>query len=44
MEKVRIIIDRLDTAYSRKKSYVDNKKRDLEFKVGDQVYLKNITN
>ena len=30
----------LSTAYSRQKSYVDNRKRPLEFDVGDQVYLK----
>ena len=27
-------------AYSRQKSYVDNRRRDLEFKEGDKVYLK----
>ena len=35
-----MIRDRLATAYSRRKSYSDNKKRALEFEVGDQVYLK----
>ena len=30
MEKVRIIRDRLTTAYSRQKSYADNRKRALE--------------
>ena len=40
LEKVRVIRDRLTTAYSRHKSYVDNRKRPLEFDVGDQVYLK----
>ncbi|XP_069152818.1 uncharacterized protein [Solanum lycopersicum] len=39
LEKVRVIRDRLTTAYSRHKSYVDNRKRPLEFDVGDQVYL-----
>ncbi|WMV54994.1 hypothetical protein MTR67_048379 [Solanum verrucosum] len=38
-EKVQLIRDRLKTAHSRQKSYVDNKKRDLEFEVGDWVYL-----
>ncbi|XP_069155776.1 uncharacterized protein [Solanum lycopersicum] len=40
LEKVRLIRDRLSTAYSRQKSYADNRKRPLEFNVGDQVYLK----
>ena len=35
-----MIRDRLSTAYSRQKSYADNRKRPLEFNVGDQVYLK----
>ena len=35
-----MIRDRLNTAYRRQKSYVENRKRALEFKVGDQVYLK----
>ena len=30
----------LSTAYSRQKSYVDNRKRPLEFDVGDLVFLK----
>ena len=40
LEKVRVIKDRLATAYSRQKLYADNRKRPLEFNVGDQVYLK----
>ncbi|KAH0716653.1 hypothetical protein KY290_012914 [Solanum tuberosum] len=32
--------DRLKTAHSRQKSYANNRKRDLEFEVGDWVYLK----
>ena len=40
LEKVRVISDRLATLYSWHKSYADNKKRPLEFDVGDQVYLK----
>ena len=40
LRKVRVIRDRLATAYSRQKSYVDNRKRPLEFDVGNQVYLK----
>ena len=40
LEKVRVIRDRLATAYSLQKSYADNRKQPLEFDVGDQVYLK----
>ncbi|WMV45972.1 hypothetical protein MTR67_039357 [Solanum verrucosum] len=32
--------ERLKTAQSRQKSYADNRRRDLEFKVGNWVYLK----
>ena len=35
VEKVRMIRDRLATAYSRKKSFADNRKTTHEFKVGD---------
>ena len=37
MEKVRMIRDRLHTAYSRQKSNADNRKRALECEVGDQI-------
>ena len=40
LQKVRVIRDRLKTTYSRQKSYADNIRRDLEFEVGDKVYLK----
>ena len=39
LDKVRVIRDRSDTAYSWKKSYADNGKRNLEFDIDDQVYL-----
>ncbi|WMV24817.1 hypothetical protein MTR67_018202 [Solanum verrucosum] len=39
-ENVRLIRDRLKMAHSRQKSYADNRKRGLEFEVGDWVYLK----
>ncbi|WP_222196276.1 hypothetical protein, partial [Modestobacter italicus] len=39
-EKIKIIRDRLQTAQSRQKSYYDVRHRDLNFKVGDFVYLK----
>ena len=35
-----MIRDRLKIAYSQQKSYADNRRRDLEFEVGDMVYLK----
>ena len=35
-----MIRDGLITTYSLKKSYADNRRRNLEFEVGDWVYLK----
>ena len=40
IEKVRIIRYRLKIDYSRQKSYSDNRRRDLEFEIGDHVYFK----
>ena len=39
-EKVSIIRDRIRTAQSRQKSYADLKRRQVEFDVGDHVFLK----
>ena len=39
-EKVKMIQQRIQTAQSRQKSYSDNRRRDLEFEVGDKVFLK----
>ena len=39
-KKVHIIRNRLQTAYSRQKSYADHSRRNLEFEEGDNVYLK----
>ena len=39
LQKVHMIRNHLETAYSRQKSYVDHRRRDLEFE-GDKVYLK----
>ena len=35
-----MIRDRLATTYSQDKCYADNRKRPIEFDVGDEVYLK----
>ncbi|RVW62434.1 hypothetical protein CK203_064198 [Vitis vinifera] len=40
VEKFALIKERLKTAQSRHKSYADNRRRDLEFEVGDHVFLK----
>ena len=37
-EKVRLIKDRLKIAQSRRKSYADNKRRDVSYESGDRVY------
>ena len=37
---VKVIKDRLKIAQDRHKSYADNRRRDLEFQVGDQVFLR----
>lgn len=40
LEKVRMIRERLKMAQSHQKSYANVRRRDLEFKIGDWVYLK----
>ena len=39
-EKVNMIRERLKIANDRQKSYADNRRRDLQFEIGDQVFLK----
>uniref|UniRef100_A0A2N9I7U4 RNA-directed DNA polymerase n=1 Tax=Fagus sylvatica TaxID=28930 RepID=A0A2N9I7U4_FAGSY len=39
-EKVDLIRERLRTAQSRQKSYADKRRKDLEFEVGDMVFLR----
>jgi hypothetical protein len=39
-EKVTLIKYRMLVAQSRKKSYADNRRRELEFEVGDKVFLR----
>ena len=40
IDNVKVIRDRLKIAQDRHKSYVDNRMRDLEFQVGDQVFMR----
>ena len=40
MKKVKIIQERLKIEKIRKKSYIDIRRRELEFEVDDWVYLK----
>ncbi|KAL6137926.1 hypothetical protein ACLB2K_063215 [Fragaria x ananassa] len=39
-EKIKVVRDRLKAAQSRQKSYADIRRKDLEFQVGDWVFLK----
>ena len=39
-EKIKVVRDRLKAAQSRQKSYADVRMKDLEFQVGDWVFLK----
>ena len=39
-EKVQIILQRLKVASDRHKSYADLKRKDIEYEVGDKVFLK----
>ena len=39
-DKIKVIRDRLKIAQDRHKSYANNRRRDLEFEVGDIVFLK----
>ena len=40
VKKVGLVQDRMRAAQSRQKSYVDNRRRKLEFDVGDHIFLK----
>ena len=40
LEKVQLIRERLRVAQNRQKSYADVHRKDLEFEIGDYVYLK----
>jgi hypothetical protein len=39
-DKIKVIRDKLLTAQSRQKNYADKRRRNLEFSVGDNVFLK----
>ena len=39
-DNVKVIRDRLKIAQDRQKSYADNRMRDLEFQVGDKVFMR----
>ena len=39
-EKVKVVRDNLKIARDRHKSYADNHRRDLQFEISDQVFLK----
>ena len=39
-EKVRIIKERLKAASDRQRSYANSKRKDIEYEVGDKVFLK----
>ena len=39
-EKVKVVRDNLKIARDRQKSYADNRRRDLQFEIGDWVFLK----
>ena len=40
IRKVELVQDRMRATQSRQKSYADNRRRELEFDVGDHVFLK----
>ena len=39
-DNVKVIKDRLKITQDRQKNYADNRRRDMEFQVGDQVFLR----
>jgi len=39
-EKIKLIQQRIKTAQSRQKCYADQRRRELEFEIGDHVFLK----
>ena len=39
-DKVKVIWENIKVAQDRQKSYANNRRKDLEFEVGDMVFLK----
>ena len=39
-EKVKVVRDNLKTAKDRQRNYADNRHKDLQFDIGDRVFLK----
>ena len=40
LEKVKVVLDNLKIARDRQRNYADNRCRDLQFEIGDRVFLK----
>ena len=40
LKKVKVVRNNLKIARDRQKIYADNRRRDLQFEIGDQVFLK----
>ena len=40
LEKVKVVRDNLKISRDRQKSYADNRRRDLQFEIGNRVFLK----
>ena len=39
-EKMKVVLDNLKIARIRQRSYADNRRRDLQFEIGDRDFLK----